>query len=102
MGNVDEKHFIELNEKYGDGIALNQYNNEYSIVQARKSQDGDIWMEWCHPAKKDGPGEKKFPLKVSLGMKEQAVQILEKIIYMIEGRSEPRQDSKVDDSSIPF
>jgi len=102
MGNVDADKFIQTNEQYGDGIAVNIYKNEYSLVAARKNGD-DIWMEWVYPARQDGPGEKKFPLKLSLGMKAEAVQKLEKLIFLIEGRpgANPVDQEPIDDD-CPF
>lgn len=91
MPKISEDKFIEVNEKWGQGIAIDKYNNEYSIVSARKNQNDEIWMEWGYPQKyKDGkniPNEKAIPWKVPLGVKEQALQYLEKLIFIIEGRN---------------
>ena len=99
MGNIDNDKFIELDETKGRGIAISIYKNEYGIVSASKTKSGEIWMDWCYPASKNGPSDKRFPLKITLGLKEQAVQLLEKLIYMIEGRTTKQPENKDD---IPF
>ena len=92
MPKLDESKFISTNEKYGDGIAVDIYKEEYSIVAARKNDKGDIWPNWVFPQKyvdgKHIPGEKAFPMKLSLGLKEQAIQRLEQLIMVIEGRDQ--------------
>jgi len=90
MAKIHEDEFIETNEQYGDGIAINIYNSEYSLVAAKRNKNGDIWAEWCFPQKyvdgKHVAGEKSMPRKLSLGTKEQAIRRLNELIMMIEGR----------------
>lgn len=93
MGNIEPKDFIETNEKYGSGIAVNRYKNEVSIVMARQDKDGQIWMDWGYLKKsKNETSDKPIPWRLNLGLQEQAVQILEKLIYMIEGRATTKKD----------
>ena len=102
MGNIDEKDFLQTNEQYGDGIAINIYKNEYSLVAAKKNGE-DIWMEWCYPKRGKGPSEKQIPMKISLGVKAEAIQKLEKILAMIEGRTSPDYEYPGDkDDDIAF
>ena len=90
MPKINEGKFIEINEKYGEGVAVDIYGKEYSLVSARRNKAGEIWTEWCYPQKfEDGkrvPGEKSIPVRICFGLKEQAVQRLEQLIFMIEGR----------------
>ena len=93
MGTITEQDFIMTNEKYGDGIAINRYKNEVSIVMAKKDKDGQIWMGWGHlKTGKDKISDKSMPWRINLGFQDQAVQILEKLIYMIEGRATTKKD----------
>jgi len=86
MGNVDEKEFVQLPGKYGYGLCVEKYKNEFSIGYARKSDKGEIWKVWCFPVAKDRkPHPKMLPWKLKLGFKEQAIQYLEKLIYIIGG-----------------
>ena len=93
MPKISEDKFIETNEKYGNGFAVDIYKNEYSIIEAKRNKAGDIWGEWCYPQVFEdgerGPGKKTRPVKITLGLKEQAIQRLEQLIMMIEGREEP-------------
>jgi len=90
MPKIDEGKFIEVNSRYGEGVAVDIYGKEYSLVSAKKNKSGEIWAEWCYPQKyEDGkrvPGDKGIPVKICLGLKEQAIQRLEQLILIIEGR----------------
>jgi len=101
---IDPKNFIMTHEKYGRGIAVEEYKNEYGICSAVKPRDdGRVFAEWVYPqGRQDGknvPKDKAIPFRIQLGVKEQAIQILEKLIYMIEGRSDSK---KVNPDDIPF
>jgi hypothetical protein len=88
MGNVNEKDFILLDQKYGTGVCIDRFKNEYSICLARKTAAGDIWKLWGFPQGKDKePVGKSIPWRITFGFREQAIQYLEKLIFMIEGRS---------------
>ena len=39
MGNIDNDKFLQTNDQYGDGIGINVYKNEYSLVAAKKKDD---------------------------------------------------------------
>ena len=84
MPTIEESKFVRVNEQYGDGIAVDTYNGEISLVAAKQNSDtGEIWMEWTFPAKRsDGksvPGEKMLPWKIRLGSREQALTTLVKL-----------------------
>ena len=72
---------------YGDGILLNEYRNEFSLVAA-KSKDGEIYMEWVFPQKRDGskePIKKSLPWKIKLGPKTEAIKVLKFFLEKLEG-----------------
>ena len=84
MPAIDEKCFIETNPKYGEGIAIDTYQNEISLVAARKAEDtGEIFMQWVYPLRKVDdkavPSEKMLPWMFRLGSREQALTILVKL-----------------------
>jgi len=71
---------------YGDGILLNEYRNEFSLVAA-KSKDGEIYMEWVFPQKRDGskePISKSLPWKIKLGPKTEAIKVLKFFLEKLE------------------
>jgi len=106
MPKINEADYIETNEQYSRGIAIDRYKNEISIVSADKNKDtGDIWPNWCYPQKRANgenvPGEKAIPMKLRLGLKEQAIQRLEQLIMVIEGRGGTGEYTE-DGEEIPF
>lgn len=75
--------------KYGSGILLNEYNNEFSLVAANQKDD-QTFMEWVFPQKKDGsktPIDKALPWKIKLGNKEESVKILKFFIDVLEDKA---------------
>ncbi len=97
---------------YGDGILLNEYRNEFSLVAA-KSKDGEIYMEWVFPQKRDGSKEpitKSLPWKIKLGSKTEAIKVLKFFLEKLEGDTSFSDDIPDDnrgkdgpyDDDIPF
>jgi len=106
MANNDIFYEYESSQ-YGDGVLLNEYRNEYSLVAAKR-KDGEIYMEWVFPQKRDGskePIDKSLPWKIKLGPKEEAVRVLKFFLEKLEGgapqpKSAPKEEAFEDD--IPF
>ena len=73
--------------QFGDGVVLNEYRNEFSLVAA-KQKDGKTFMEWMFPQKKDGskqPIDKSLPWKIKLGSREEAIRLLRFFLEKLEG-----------------
>jgi len=90
--------------QYGDGVMLNEYNGELSLVAAKQKED-TVYMEWMFPQKKDGskqPLEKSLPWKIKLGTKEEAVEILRFFLQKLGATDpgDPAPDGSNED--IPF
>jgi hypothetical protein len=52
---------------------------------ANEGKDGELYLKWVFPqTKAREPGEKAIPLRITLGVKQQAIQRLEQLIMMIE------------------
>ena len=85
---INISDFIETDKKYERGIALDYYGNEISIVSARRGSDGKIYSEWCYPQKGSErvPSSKALPWKITLGMKNQAVQRLEQLLFFLQNK----------------
>ena len=90
MAKIQEDKFIQTDEDKGYGIAVDEYNGTYSLALARKNDKGDVWQEWSftqmYSDGKHVPADKAYPTRMRLGTKEQAIQRLEQLIMMIEGR----------------
>jgi hypothetical protein len=71
--------------QYGDVVMLQEYKEQYSIVAARKGQDGKVWMEWVYPQRDKKPIEKTVPMKVGLGGHAQAIECLEYLLKELKG-----------------
>ena len=110
---MDDEIFYEYkSSQYGDGIVLNEYRNEFSLVAAKRKDD-EIFMEWVFPQKRDGskePIDKSLPWKIKLGPKAEAIKVLKFFLEKLEdGTSSlddiPYDDGRKDDSfddDIPF
>ena len=97
---IKKEEFIVTDQKYKSGIGIDRYNNEIQLVVASEGADGTINARWCFPEVKREPAKKAIPWKLSLGVKAQAVQRLEQLLYMVEhgeGGAPARQQEPVRD-----
>lgn len=104
-----ESTYVETNEKYHRGLALDDYNGVWSIVGANKGADGKTYLLWVFPQVKDRkPSEKSVPLKIELGDQHDAIKRLEAMLAFLKGKAGVQDDygpvggSSDDDPSIPF
>jgi len=82
---TNQQNFLKTSDTYNEGILVDIYKNEYSLCVAEEGKDGNIYKRWIFPQVKDRqPGEKSIPWKITLGVKQQAIQRLEQLIMMIE------------------
>jgi len=87
---AEDKFFIKDEDSaYGEGILVDEYNNNWSLVSARKGKDGTVYMQWAYPQKRDGskgPIDKSVPWKIKIGdSKAAAASRLRELALMIEG-----------------
>jgi hypothetical protein len=92
---MDRDIFYEYeSSSYGDGILLNEYRNEFSLVAARR-KDGETYMEWVFPQKRDGskePIDKSLPWKIKLGPRTEAIKVLKFFLEKLEGETSASDD----------
>jgi len=74
--------------KYREGLFLNEYNGKFYIVQAQKSKNGGtVFKKFCCPIFKDTiQEERKMPMGVQLKDRKEAIEIITKILSLLEGR----------------
>lgn len=96
------------NDKYNQGIELEEYNGIYSLVLARQGEDGTIFKNWVFPSRYDKDTKehkavsKSLPWKIKIGNSEsEAIETLQYFIGLLGGQeySGPPVD---DDDGIPF
>ena len=110
---MENEIFYEYeSNQYGDGVLLNEYRREFSLVSAKR-RDGKILMEWVFPQKRDGSKgsiDKSLPWKIKLGPKAEAIKVLKFFLEKLEGGTSPSDDIPDDnggkddsyDDDIPF
>lgn len=69
MGELMQRSYIELDEKYRKGIALDDFKGIYSIVKARVGDNDVIYPEWAYPQRpgKREPAPVAIPVKITIG-----------------------------------
>lgn len=87
--------FIETDEQWHNGVALEEYNGKISIVRAYRGKDGEVYFKWGYGQKNKEPMEKAIPWKVELGTEPEAVEILTKLLQQF-------GISILDDEAMPF
>ena len=99
---MDNEIFYEYeSSQYGDGVLLNEYRREFSLVAAKR-KDGKIFMEWVFPQKRDGskePMDKSLPWKIKLGPKAEAIKMLKFFLEKVEGDASLSDDIQDDDGA---
>lgn len=95
---IVENSFIETNQEYKTGIAIDEYNGAYALVAAQAGKDGKIYTRWGYPEKNKQPMGKSIPWKITIGDGEQAVAALTALRNVLLG-GEPETDPE---SEIPF
>ena len=97
-----ENTFTITNEQYKVGCVLEEYQGSYNICAAQQGQDGKIYLRWCYNQTKERkPSEKTVPVKIGLGSKDQAIEMLETFVSILKGEGEPA-GSNTEDMDIPF
>jgi hypothetical protein len=85
---IDHDRFILTNEQYDSGIALDEYNDKYSIASAYLNKNGQVALKWVFQqkwdkdTKKSVPG-KNMPLKIELGTRDEAIETLKDLLRML-------------------
>jgi len=76
------------NNKYREGLFLNEYNGKFYIVQAQMSKNGgSVFKKFCCPVFKNTiQEERKMPMGIQLKDRKEAIEILTKILSLLEGR----------------
>ena len=96
-----ENFFIQIG-KFNDGIMLNWYKGEVSLVSANEGKDGTQYIQFAFPRdnRTKEPKEVAVPMGIRLGKKDQAIGILKQLLMALEGNN-TKQQPPVDDD-IPF
>ena len=97
--NKDESMWYEYpDSKYGEGIIIDEYNGEFSLIVGNRGDNETLYEQWVYPQKRDGKGpiDKSLPWKTKLGKgKEVARETLKALIEML-------GPDDVDSDDIPF
>ena len=93
--------FITTDEKYNNGVALEEYNGIISILRANEAKDGQIYAKWGFPQIKREASKKAIPWKVELGDRDNAIAILQTLLAHLESGS-PKPVDDNDPEDIPF
>ena len=96
-----EIFFEYPNNKYGEGILLQEWNGTYSLVAAQKSQNGGtVYKKWVAPIGRDKkPIDKQLPWRIDLG--DSREQALETLRYFGKVLSAPPEPDFIEDD-MPF
>jgi len=99
-----EETYIEINEQYKEGVAMDEYNEKYSICAANQGANGKIYSRWMFPQIKDRePSTKSLPWQVTLGSRSQAIKTLEYFLKVLKGSNvgDFEQEYKPPDNAQP-
>lgn len=97
--------FVITNPKYKEGMLIDEYNGNISLVLAQEGKDGKIYKRWSFPqvydkeAMQNKASDKALPVKIPLGESAEAA-----IEHLLEAARELGWVERKggDDGSIPF
>lgn len=93
---------LEYSE-YGDGVMIEEYQGMFSLVAARQGKgNGTNYKKWGYPQYKDNPNEKAIPWKITLGNRQQALDIIKQIQRALDPGATPSVPPPVEDEDVPF
>jgi hypothetical protein len=111
---------IDENDKYKNGVRLEEYNGNYSIIVVQAGSE-KIWAKWCYPQRRvngqNVPAEKSIPMGVSLGTRADAIFLLTEMLAAFDSagpekkqtsglppiaKTQPFQKLDVENDDIPF
>ncbi len=96
-----ENFLAYQNDQYGNGVELDEYNGEYSLVSAKQTEGGRVFKKWCFPEYKKKPIDKSVPWKIPLGNSPaEAIETLKYFIGLLEDSG--GYSGTEDDEDIPF
>lgn len=101
--------FVEFpNNKWGEGVAVNEYNGNYSVVAAQRSKtNGKIYMRFAYPQNKDKqPLDTAVPMGPKIGDRKQSIAFFKQALAALSDRSGdvPHNDPvpRGEDLDLPF
>ncbi len=88
------------------GVILQEYKGAYSLTAGFQADDGKINLEWSlgshwdKATKQKVKNDKETPIKIYLGNKGMAIEVLKALLWELEG--DPQVDPSVPEEDIPF
>ena len=96
--------FFMINDQYNEGIQINEYNGQFSLVTAQMN-DGTVYPKWVHPSGGKGkpPNDKVIPMGSPQMDRYQLIELAKWILAEMdeEGSYQGPTDDR-DDDTIPF
>lgn len=98
---------LKTGGQYNDGLLVQERDGTYSIVAIRfaKNGSGEHYISWVFPQDKDRqPKDKPIPMQVRLGSRDDALQLLGKILDAIRSPAKAREESyaTAHNDDLPF
>ena len=93
--------FIVTDEEKKSGIAIEEYNGKLSLTKGYIDNDGNEHFNWIYPQRDRAPQEKAIPWKIILGDKQEAIEVLNRVLsVLLDGKVQDDKDEITDD--VPF
>jgi len=112
---MTDRFFVPFeNDKYGNGILLEEYNGKWSLCMAETGGDGNVYKKWIYPQRYDKEtkeryaSDKTIPWSIRLGEITDAIDALNHFKNLLEEMLEPASPASAertnayDDDDIPF
>lgn len=76
--------FIETNKEFHNGVMVNEFNGNISLVEGTMGNSGRIFIRWAKPQiGRDEYAEKNIPQGIRLGAADGAVKTLTALLKLV-------------------
>lgn len=73
-----------------DSVKISEYNGIYSLISCRQGNDGKDYEQWAkYQLGKDKHADKDWPVKVTIGNREDAIELCKAIITFLNSEEAP-------------
>ena len=90
---------IQINQK--SAVELEEYQGGFSLISCWYSTKKDEWVQqWA--TMQFGKEEKRAPVKVYLGQRDKAIQVLEEALAELRGNNKPPKREQTPQADAPI
>ncbi len=102
MPALEEEDVVKV-DNY-NSVTIQEYDGKFSLNAVQNGQNDNFYLKWAFPSEwkngKQKAGDKAWPVRVMLGDRETAINVLSTVLIKLKGQASEIPD--VPEDNIPF